>query len=318
VGVAVEGIAVSGWGLAAPDRVVSNDELEQVLDTTDEWIRTRSGIAERRWASPAETTATLASHAVGDALKVAGCAPGDVGLLVLATCTPDQVLPHTAAAVCDALGLSCGSFDLHGACTGFVDALVCGAGLAASAPGPIVVAGAERMTDIIDAQDRSTAVLFGDGAGAAVLERGDGALLAWDAGTDGSLAPLLEVPAGRRWVHMDGGEVFRRAVRIICDSTLATLERAGLAPEDIDLYVPHQANARIIEAARARLGLPPERVVLNVDRWGNTSAASIAIALAEAADAGRLRPGDHLLVSGFGAGMTWASALLRWGRPTPH
>jgi 3-oxoacyl-[acyl-carrier-protein] synthase-3 len=306
------GIAVAGWGLAAPERVVTNADLEKVLETSDEWIRTRSGIAERRWVGGRESTVSLAAHAVTDALKVAGRTPDEVGLLVLATCTPDQAMPHSAAAVCDAIGASCGSFDVNGACAGFVDALVAAAGLVATAPGPVVVAGAERMTSVVDPQDRATAVLFGDGGGALVLEPGDGALLAWDAGTDGSLQPLLEIPAGERWVRMDGGEVFRRAVRIICDSALATLDRAGLTPGDVDLFVPHQANARIIEAARARLDLPADRVVVNVDRWGNTSAASIPIALAEAAAAGRLAPGHHVLVSGFGAGMTWASALLRW------
>jgi 3-oxoacyl-[acyl-carrier-protein] synthase-3 len=308
----LDGIAVTGWGLAAPERVVTNADLEKMLETSDEWIRSRSGIAERRWAAGGETTTSLAAHAVTDALKVAGCTPDEVGLLVLATCTPDQAMPHSAAAVCEAVGMTCGSFDVNGACAGFVDALVAGAGLASTATGPVVVAGSERMTAIVDRLDRSTAVLFGDGAGALVLQPGDGALLAWDAGTDGSLLSLLEIPTGERWVRMDGGEVFRRAVRIICDSTLATLERAGLTPGDVDLFVPHQANARIIEAARARLGIPVDRVVVNVDRWGNTSAASIAIALAEAAGEGRIGAGDHVLVSGFGAGMTWASALLRW------
>ena len=307
-----EGIAVTGWGIAAPEQVVTNHDLEQVLDTSDEWIRTRSGIAERRWVSADETTTSLAAHAVTDALKVAGATPGEVGLLVLATCTPDQVMPHSGAAVCEAVGMSCGSFDVNGACAGFVDALVAAAGLVATAPGPVVVAGSERMSAIVDRHDRSTAVLFGDGAGALVLAPGDGALLAWDAGTDGSLKELLEIPTGEPWVRMEGGEVFRRAVRIICDSALATLGRAGLEPADVDLFVPHQANARIIEAARLRLDLPAERVALNVDRWGNTSAASIAIAVAEAAASGRISPGDHVLVSGFGAGMTWASALLRW------
>jgi len=310
---AAGGLAVTGWGIGTPERVVANDDLEKVMDTSAEWIRTRSGIDERRWASAAETTTVLAVQAVSAALKEAERTADEVGLLVLATCTPDQVMPPSSAAVCDAVGLRCGSFDLNGACSGFVDALVAGAGLVGSAPGPVVVAGAERMTAIVDRDDRSTAVLFGDGAGALVLEPGDGALLAWDAGTDGSLRTLLEVPPGSRWMQMDGGEVFRRAVRIICDSSLATLERADVAPSQIDLFVPHQANARIIEAARTRLGLPSERVVVNIDRWGNTSAASVAIALAEAAASGRLHPGDHVLVSGFGAGMTWASALLRWG-----
>jgi 3-oxoacyl-[acyl-carrier-protein] synthase-3 len=307
-----EGVAVTGWGVGTPERAVTNTDLESFLDTSDEWIRSRSGIAERRWIGAGESTESLAAEAVAAALKSAGCTPDAVGLLVLATCTPDQALPHTAAAVCEAVGAHCGSFDLSGACSGFVDALIAGAGLVASAPGPVVVVGAERMSSIVNQDDRATAVLFGDGAGALVLEPGDGALLAWDAGTDGSLKSLLEIEPGQRFLHMDGGEVFRRAVRIVCDSAAATLERAGVEPADIDLFVPHQANARIIEAVRSRLGLPPERIVLNVDRWGNTSAASVAIALAEAADAGRLHPGDLVLMSGFGAGMTWSTALLRW------
>lgn len=230
---------------------------------------------------------------------------------MVATCTPDQQMPSTAAAVCDAIGTRCGSFDLNAACAGFVGALVAAAGMVATAPGPVLVIGAERMSSVLEPGDRSVGVLFGDGAGAALLEPGDGALLAWDAGTDGSLKALLEIPAGGH-LRMDGGEVFRRAVRIIHESVTATLERAGLTPADVDLFVPHQANQRIIEAARTRLGLAPEQVVVDVDRWGNTSAASIAIALAEAEEAGRLRPGRHVLLSGFGAGMTWATALLRW------
>ena len=305
-------LAVTGLGLAAPERVVTNADLEAVLDTSDEWIRTRSGIAERRWAGDSESTASLAVEAVANALKAAGRTPDDVGFLVLATCTPDQLLPHTAATVCDTLGVRCGSFDLHAACAGFVSALVTGAGLLLTSPGPVVVVGVERLTQILDKDDRGTAVLFGDGAGAAVLEPGDGALLGWDAGTDGSLRSILEIPDGERFIHMDGGEVFKRAVRIVVDSATAACERAGVAPADVDVFVPHQANVRIVDAAGARLGIPAERTVVNLDRWGNTSAASIAIALAEADAAGRLHPGDHVLLSGFGAGMTWASALLRW------
>jgi len=306
------GLAVAGLGLAAPGRTVTNADLAEVLDTSDEWIRSRSGIGERRWASEGETTASLATEAIASALKAAGRTPDEVGFLVLATCTPDQLLPHTGAAVCDALGIRCGSFDLHAACAGFVSALVTGASLLPTAPGPVVVCGVERLTQILDPDDRTTAVLFADGAGAAVLEPGDGALLGWDAGTDGSLRELLEVPVGGRFIHMDGGEVFRRAVRIVVDSAIAACERAGVAPDEVDVFVPHQANVRIVEAARSRLGIPAERTVVNLDRWGNTSAASIAIALAEADAAGRLHPGNHVLLSGFGAGMTWASALLRW------
>ncbi len=306
------GLRISGLGVAAPERVVTNVDLEAVLDTSDEWIRTRSGITSRRWAGDDETTASLAVEAIANALKAAGRTPDEVGYLVLATCTPDQLLPHTGAAVCDALGMRCGSFDLHAACTGFVTALTVASGMLTTAPGPVVVVGVERLTQILDTADRGTAVLFADGAGAAVLEAGDGALLGWDAGTDGSLRSILEVPAGERYIHMDGGEVFRRAVRIVVDSATVACERGGVAPADVDVLVPHQANVRIIEGACARLGIPAERTVVNLDRWGNTSAASIAIALAEADAAGRLRTGDHVLLSGFGAGMTWASALLRW------
>jgi len=310
--VTAAGLSVTGLGLAAPSRLVTNADLEQVLDTNDEWIRTRSGIAERRWAGEGETTASLAVEAIAAALKDAGRTPDEVGFVLLATCTPDQLLPHTGAAVCDALGVRCGSFDLHAACAGFVSAMVVGAGLVPSAPGPVVVCGVERLTEILDPSDRTTAVLFADGAGAAVLEPGDGAVLGWDAGTDGALRELLEVPVGGQFIHMDGGEVFRRAVRIVVDSATAACERAGVDPGDVDVFVPHQANIRIVDAARTRLGIPAERTVVNLDRWGNTSAASIAIALAEADAAGRLRTGDHVLLSGFGAGMTWASALLRW------
>jgi 3-oxoacyl-[acyl-carrier-protein] synthase-3 len=308
---------ITGLGVATPRRVVTNDDLAAVLDTSDEWIRSRSGIAQRRWADPAagETTAGLAVEAVTAALKDAGRTPDEIGFVVLATCTPDQALPHVGAAVCDELGVRCGSFDLHAACAGFVSALVAGWGLVPTAPGPVVVCGGERRTSITHPHDRTTAVLFGDGAGAAVLEAsGDAGLLGWDAGTDGSLRPYLEIPAGGRYIHMDGGEVFRRAVRVLVDSAAAACERGGVAPADVDVFVPHQANIRIIDAAGKRLGIPPERTVVNIDRWGNTSAASIAIALAEADAAGRLHPGDTVLLSGFGAGMTWASALLRWSR----
>jgi 3-oxoacyl-[acyl-carrier-protein] synthase-3 len=306
----LSGLAVTGLGLAAPERIVTNADLESVYDTSDEWIRTRSGIGARRWVD-GETTTDLAAEAALAALKSAGRTPSDLGFLVLATCTPDQQMPATAAAVCDAIGTRCGSFDLNAACAGFVGALTVAAGLVATAPGPVLVIGAERMSSVLEPGDRSVGVLFGDGAGALVLEAGDGALLAWDAGTDGSLKDLLQVPPGG-YLQMDGGEVFRRAVRIMHETATTTLERAGLGPADVDLYVPHQANQRIIDAARTRLGLSPEQVVVNLDRWGNTSAASIAIALAEAADAGRLRAGQHVLLSGFGAGMTWATALVRW------
>jgi 3-oxoacyl-[acyl-carrier-protein] synthase-3 len=305
--------AITGLGLAVPEAVLSNHDLEQMLDTSDEWIVERTGIRERRVAADDETAATLGTAAGAAAIKDAGITPDDVALLVLATTTPVQPMPSTAALVQDALGLRCGAFDLGAACSGFVYGLVVAAGMVDA--GPVLLVGSETLTRIVDPDDRGTRILFGDGAGAAVLvpsSRPDGGLLGWDLGCDGSAAALLEVPAGERWMRMEGREVFRRAVRIVVDSALVALDRAGLAPADVDLFVPHQANIRIIEAVGARLGIPPERTAVNIDRYGNTSAASIPIALAEATDAGVLRDGDVVLVSGFGAGMTWASAVLRW------
>ena len=307
------GAAVTGLGVAVPDTRLTNADLERVLDTSDAWIVERTGIRERRVAAEDETAATLGAAAGAAALKDAGITPDDVALLVLATSTPVQAMPSTAALVQDALGLRCGAFDLGAACSGFVYGLVVAAGLVPA--GPVLLVGAEILTRITDPKDRSTRILFGDGAGAAVLApsaRPAGGLLAWDLGCDGSAAPLLEIPPGERWIRMEGREVFRRAVRIVVESAAVALERAGLTPADVDLFVPHQANARIVEAVGTRLGIPPERTAMNIDRYGNTSAASIPLALAEVSEAGRLRDGDVVLMSGFGAGMTWASAVLRW------
>ena len=304
---------IAGLGVALPEARLSNLDLERMLDTSDEWIVERTGIRERRVAADDETVTTLAIAACVAAIKDAGITPDDVSLLILATTTPAQLMPSTAALVQDAVGLRCGAFDLSAACSGFVYGLVVASGMTAA--GPVLLVGSETLTRIVDPDDRGTRILFGDGAGAAVLvpsTHPGGGLLGWDLGCDGSAAPLLEIPAGERWMRMEGREVFRRAVRIVVESALVALDRAGLTPADVDLFVPHQANVRIIEAVAARLGIPPERTVVNIERYGNTSAASIPIALAEASDAGRLGDGDVVLVSGFGAGMTWASALLRW------
>ncbi len=307
------GIAVAGLGTAVPRERLTNADLEAVLDTSDDWIVERTGIRERRVAAPDEDTATLAVAAGAAAIKDAGLTPADIALLVVATCTPPQPMPATAALVQDALGLTCGAFDLAAACSGFVYGVVAAAGMA---PGrPALVIGSETLTRITDPDDRGTRILFGDGAGAAVLapsDRADRGLLSSDLGCDGSVASLLEIPAGGRFIEMEGREVFRRAVRIVVESAERTLERAGLTPADVDLFVPHQANIRIIEACGTRLGISAERTAVNIDRYGNTSAASIPIALAEAAEEGRLNDGDVVLLSGFGAGMTWASAVLRW------
>ena len=304
------GAVITGWGSALPATVVTNAQLEARLDTTDEWIVTRSGIRERHIGG---TVSALAIDAGRRAVERAGLAPGDIDLLVLATCTPDLTVPATSAAVHYALGLSGGAFDVNAACAGFVYALVAAHGaLSAAGARHVLVIGADCVSLITDPDDRATAVLFADGAGAVVLEAtDDDGLLSVDLGVDGSAHDLLTCPHGGT-MHMDGKEVFRRAVRSTVDSASHALERAKLTSDDIALFVPHQANLRIIEAAASRLDIPMDRVAVVVDRTGNTSSASVPLALADAADAGRLRAGDNVLLSGFGAGMAWATVILRW------
>ncbi len=322
------GAAIVGWGTVVPDARVTNADLEARVDTADSWIVERTGIRERRVANENETTATLGTAAAAEAIKRAGLLPTDIDLMIVATATPEQPLPHTGAFIGDALGLRCGSFDLSAACAGFVYELVVGASLLQTGFDHVLLVGAETLSRIIDPLDRTTTVLFGDGAGAAVLARADEpSLLAWDLGCDGSAASLLEIPAGgsrmpttvetisqrNHYLKMSGQEVFRRAVRAVVDSAHVTLERAGVDASAVRWFVPHQANARIIDAAGQRLGFGPDRTVVNIDKYGNTSSASIPLALFEAVDDGRVQEGDLVLCTGFGAGMTWASALLRWG-----
>ena len=306
------GAAITGWGVGLPDNVVTNADLEARLDTSDEWIVERSGIRERRIGG---TSGSLAVEAGRAAMKDAGVDPASVDLLLLATSTPDQQMPATASFVQDELGLPGGACDVNAACSGFVYALVAGYGMAALGAQRILVIGSDVMSRITDQEDRATAVLFGDGAGAVVLEATDGAgqLLGWDLGSDGSARHILYADHGA-YTEMDGKEVFRRAVRVMVSSSLRALEAAGLRPSDVKLVVPHQANVRIIEAACKRLGIPTERAALVLERTGNTSAGSIPLALADAADGARLDDGDIVLVVGFGAGMSWASAVLRWAR----
>ena len=331
-GAGAGGIAagIAGWGMAVPERRVTNEELSRRVDTSDAWIVERTGIRERRVAGPGETTASLAIEAGGAAIKRADMSPSDIGCCIVATCTPEQPMPPTSSFVQEGLGLRCGAFDIDAACSGFVYAMVAGASMVATgACGPVLVIGAETLTRVVDPLDRSTVILFGDGAGAVVLTPSDGpGLLAWDLGCDGSLTGLLGIPAGGsrmpssaeniaagdHWLKMDGREVFRRAVRVIVDSARLTLDQAAVTADDIALFIPHQANSRIIDSAATKLGIAPERTFVNIDRYGNTSAASVPIALAEAAEAGRLNPGDLVLLSGFGAGMSWASAIVRWSR----
>jgi 3-oxoacyl-[acyl-carrier-protein] synthase-3 len=302
----------AGWGTALPDKVLTNADLETMLETTAEWIVERSGIRERRIGG---TTAGLAVEAGRAALDHAGAAPESVDLLVLCTTTPDQQVPATAARVQHELGLRCGAFDVNAACSGFVYGLVTAHQFIVGGAERVMVIGSETLSRIVDWDDRSTAVLFADGAGALVMDatEGDASVLSWDLGCDGTYRSILDADIGG-FLHMEGREVFRRAVRVMIDSGERTMRNAGVTAEDVALMVPHQANIRIIEAANQKLGFPMDRTALVMEHTGNTSSASIPLALADAADNGKLSRGDLVLLLGFGAGMTWASALIRWSR----
>jgi len=305
------GSTITGWGGSLPEKILTNADLEGWLDTSDEWIVERTGIRERRVGG---VTSDLAVEAAQRALNRSGHRPEDVDALIVATTTPDQSVPATASTVQEVLGLDCGAFDLNAACSGFVYGLVVAHGLLAIGHRCILVVGADALSRITDWDDRGTAILFGDAGGAVVLEVTDeDRILAWDLSSDGSGRNLLYADIGGT-MKMDGPEIYRRAIRVIVSSAQATLERAGLTAADVDVLVPHQANQRIMDAACRRLGVSDDKVVSVLERTGNTSAASIPFALAEAADDGRLADGALVLLVGFGAGMTGASALLRWGR----
>jgi len=327
--------AIAGWGTALPDRRVTNDDFARYLDTSDEWISTRTGIRERRIGAPEESTGPLATLAARRALASAGLAPSDLDAVVVATATPEQLVPSSAAGVAAALGTTAGAFDINAACAGFVYGLVVGGGLIASgAAQRLLLVGADTMSRFVDPADRETAVLFGDGAGALVLvadepdgQRPVGGLLASDLVGDPEGIDLLVVPAGgsampashetvearAHYLRMDGREVFRRAVRSVAESIKRTLARADCRPEDVDLFVPHQANARIIDAVLDRVGIEPSRTLQTVDRHGNTSSASVPLALGEITTPGSGLPdGSLVLVAGFGAGLTVGTSLLRW------
>lgn len=309
------GALITGWGTALPPKVVTNDDLrESGLDTSDQWIRERTGIGQRHVGG---TTAGLSAESGRMALAKAGLEPGDIDALVLSTTTPDRQVPATSATVQNDLGLRCGAFDVNAACAGFVYALVVANGLISMGADKVLVIGTDTLARITDWDDRNTAVLFGDGSGAVVLEAtdGHGALLGWDLDADGSAERFLYADIGG-FIHMEGKEVFRRAVRIMVDSGQKSMRHAGVTADDIALIVPHQANTRIIQAACDRLGVGIERASVVLERTGNTSSASIPLALVDAIDKGRLDDGDLVLLVGFGAGMTAASAILRWGSPT--
>lgn len=313
-------LRVAGLGAALPRRRVANDDLADRLDTSDEWIAARTGIRARRVAGAGETTVALASTAGRRALDAAGIGADRVDLVLVATSTPDSACPSTAARVAAELGLHTNGFDVNGACTGFVHALHTAAALLADPSIDVaLVIGAERYLSIIDPDDRGTAILFGDGAGAAVVTRaapeaGGPGILATDVGGDTTGVPVIEVPPGERYLTMDGPELFRRATRALVTSATDALDRAGATGADVDLYVPHQANARIVAAAAGRLGIAEDRVVFDMAERANTSAASIPLALAAAERSGALRPGMRVLISGVGAGLSWATLYLRWDR----
>jgi 3-oxoacyl-[acyl-carrier-protein] synthase III len=306
----VRGIRITGWGIAVPDKVVTNDDMAVRLDTSNEWIVERTGIRQRHVGG---TTSGLAIEAGQSALASAGRSPGDIAHVVLATTTPDCIVPGTAPSVQHGLGIHGGAFDVNAACSGFVYGLITVAGLIAVGSGPVLLIGCDTLTRITDMDDRKIAIIVGDGAGAVVVEPvdGPGSLLSWNMNSDGSLKHLLKCEHGGT-LYMDGKEVFRRAVRVVVDSAEQAMPDAGLRADDITLMVPHQANVRIIHAACQRLGIPEERTVVVIDRYGNTSSASIPLALHDAIADGRVHDGDTLLLTGFGGGMTWASAVLRW------
>jgi 3-oxoacyl-[acyl-carrier-protein] synthase-3 len=320
---------ITGSGSYCPEKVLTNDDLEKIVETSDEWITTRTGIKERRIASDGEACSDLSTKAAESALEMAGVDPADLDAIIMGTVTGDTQFPATAVYVQHRLGAKrAAGFDVSAACSGFIYALNVGHGMIASGQmDRILIIGAEVLSRFTDWQDRSTCVLFGDGAGAAVLEpcpTGEG-ILSTLIKSDGSLADLLNIPGGgsRRplteasfgergqFIKMKGDGVFKYAVRAMVDATRRVVEEAGVTVGDIDLFVPHQANIRIIEAMNERLEVPPEKVVVNLDRYGNTSSASIPIALDESVRNGRVKPGDLVVLTGFGGGFTWGSVLFR-------
>src|ERR671935_1364991 len=325
IGSAQNGAAVSitGIGAYAPERVMTNDELAEIVETSDEWIVERTGIRERRVAAPEEAMSDLSLPAAHSALTQAGVEPADVDLIIVATVTPDMAFPSTGAILADQLGApDAAAYDLSAGCTGFMYALAQAYGmLAGGLAERALVVGGDVLSKIMDWHDRSTCVLFGDGAGAVVLEHvPDGGFLGFELGAEGAGGVHLWLPgSGSRvfedpdkFVKMNGREVFKFATRVLVSSAEKLLRECGRSVEEVDVYVPHQANVRIIDHAARKLGIPQERVVVNVDRYGNTSSGSIPLALADAEAEGRLEEGNLVLMTGMGAGLTWGSSLMQW------
>lgn len=325
-------VGIVGTGVYLPETVLTNAELEKTVDTSDEWIRSRSGICERRIINKDEATSDIACRAARMAVQDAGISLQEVDAIIVATVTPDMLFPSTACLVQNGLGLNrVAAFDVGAGCSGFVYAMGVGSQFVKTGMyNTVLVIGAESLSRIINWQDRNTCVLFGDGAGAAVLRpvpEGFG-ILSLDLGADGSGADLLKLPAGGsrmpvthencfstdHYLNMSGREVFKFAVKIIGESALNALEKAGLDKKDVDCFIPHQANIRIIEAAARRLNLPMDKVFVNVQKYGNTSAASIPVAVHEAVAEGRIKRGDIIVLVGFGTGLTWGASVIKWAK----
>jgi len=326
----VRGATITGTGMYVPERVLTNADLERMVDTSDEWIRERTGIRERRIAAPEQASSDLALIASQRALESAGLSPDQVDTIVVATTTPDRILPSCACTLQQKLGATRAvAFDLFAACTGFVFGVAVARSLIGSrAADTVLVVGVETLSRIVDYTDRDTCVLFGDGAGAVIMRpcaEGEG-VLAIDIKSDGELGEVLEVPAGisanpasaatvaarEHYLRMQGKKLFPIAVRTMEESIRRCMEQAGIGPNEMDVVIPHQANLRIIDAVRERLGLAPEKVPINIDRYGNTSSASIPITIDELVRAGRLEAGDHVGFCAFGGGATWGAGVVRW------
>jgi 3-oxoacyl-[acyl-carrier-protein] synthase III len=323
-----EPVTLLGIGSYAPERVMTNDELATMVDTNDEWIAQRTGIRERRIAGPTESSAGLGSAAARLAVESAGIDPGEIDVIVCATASPDYYFPATGSLIGERIGAGdVAAYDLSAACTGFIYALgQAYTQLAAGFGNTALVVGTEVFSRLLDWTDRSTCVLFGDGAGAVLLRRGGGqGMLGFDLGSDGSGGPLLSVAAAGHnevategpYVQMNGPEVYKFATRVVVESAERCLEAAGLTVADVDVFVPHQANKRIIDHAARRLGLDESKVFTNVERYGNTSAASIPICLDEAWREGRISLGDRVLMVGFGGGLAWGSCVMEWTKEHP-
>jgi len=317
-------VSITGLGCHVPERVLSNFDLEKLVDTSDEWIIERTGIRERRIAAPEEALSDLCLPACRDALEQAGVDPGSIDLVIVATVTPDMSFPATAALLADTLGMpDAAAYDLSAGCTGFMYAIAQAYGmLAGELVKRVLVVGGDVLSKILDWDDRSTLILFGDGAGAVVLEQvsDGGGFLGFELGADGGGGEHLWLPGSgsrvfedpEKFVKMNGREVFKFATRVMVTSAQAVLEECDRTVDEVDVYVPHQANVRIMDHAARKLGIPREKMVVNVDRYGNTSSGSIPLALADAAEDGRLKPGELVLMTGMGAGLTWGSALIEW------